>query len=227
MGEHMTFQTGEATTAAYLALPESGRGPGVLVLHAWWGLTATFTEVCDRLARAGFVAFAPDLNAGQAAATVDDAMALMKSRNWDVTQAAAVGGLEYLLAHPARTGQQIGMVGFSMGAAWTVALASKHPEVSAAVLFYGTGSADFAAARAAYLAHFAENDPWEEDAEVQAMLAAMREAGREVTDHAYPGASHWFFEPDRPEYDRAAAELAWERSLAFLQARLGDALAAS
>lgn len=223
MGEYVTFQAGTATPAGYLALPQSGGGPGVLVLHAWWGLTPTFTELCDLLARAGFVAFAPDLNAGQIATTVDGAAALMASRDWDGTGAAAHGGLAYLRSHPALAGEQVGMVGFSMGAAWTVVLASAHPDqVAAAAIFYGTGSADFTAARAAYLAHFAENDPWEPDEEVQAMLAALREAGREVTPHVYPGASHWFFEPDRPEYDPAAAELAWERTRAFLQAQLGN-----
>jgi carboxymethylenebutenolidase len=222
MGEHTTFQAGDAPAAGYLALPERGQGPGVLVLHAWWGLNATFTGLCDRLALAGFVAFAPDLNAGRIAATVAEAEALMKARDWPATQAAADGALAYLQAHPAVAGARLGLIGFSMGGAWTIALASEHPEqVDAAVIFYGTGSADFSAARAAYLAHYAENDEWEPDEEVQAMLAAMRAAGREVTLHVYPGVSHWFFEPDRPEYDPAAADLAWERTLGFLRERLG------
>jgi carboxymethylenebutenolidase len=221
MGEHTTFHAGGAPTAGYLALPERGQGPGVLVLHAWWGLTQTFTELCERLARAGFVAFAPDLNAGRIAATVAEAEALMKSRDWPGTQAAAEGGLAYLQAHPAVAGAPLGVVGFSMGGAWALDLASKYPDqIDSAVIFYGTGSADWSAARAAYLAHYAENDEWEPDEEVQAMLAAMRAAGREVTLHTYPGVSHWFFEPDRPEYDPAAADLAWERTLAFLRARL-------
>jgi carboxymethylenebutenolidase len=221
MGEHTTFQAGGGSTAGYLALPERGQGPGVLVLHAWWGLTATFTELCERLARAGFVAFAPDLNAGRTAATIAEAEALMKARDWPATSAAAEGGLAYLHAHPALAGGRLGLLGFSMGGAWALDLASTHAEqVDAAVIFYGTGSADFAAARAAYLAHYAENDEWEPDDEVQAMLAAMRAAGREVTLHVYPGVSHWFFEPDRPEYNPAAAELAWERTLRFLHERL-------
>ena len=62
MGQHIQFQSQAATEQGYLALPAAGTGPGVLVLHAWWGLTPIFTEICDRLANEGFVVFAPDLH---------------------------------------------------------------------------------------------------------------------------------------------------------------------
>ena len=75
---------------------------------------------------------------------------------------------------------------------------------------------DYRTARAAYLGHFAAHDDFEPLEAVRALEAKIRAAGREVTFHVYPGARHWFFEPNRPEYDPAAAELAWERTLAFL-----------
>ena len=224
MGTHTTFQAGTTTTAGYLALPERGHGPGVLVLHAWWGLTAPIVTLCERLAQGGFVAFAPDLNAGRTAATIADAEALMKARDRRATSAAADGALAYLHAHPAVAGEQLGVIGFSMGGSMALDLASDHPDqVNAAVVFYGTGSADFTAARAAYLAHYGDHDAWEPDDEVQSMLADIRAAGREVTLHVYPGVSHWFFESDRPEYDPRAADLAWERTRAFLRERLNAA----
>jgi carboxymethylenebutenolidase len=74
--------------------------------------------------------------------------------------------------------------------------------------------------RAAYLGHFAEQDEWEELEWVRQMESAMRDAGRKVTLHVYQGPGHWFFEHDRPEYDPAAAELAWQRTLEFLRAQL-------
>lgn len=207
--------------SGYLALPAAGAGPAVLVLHAWWGLNSVFTELCDRLAAAGFVAYAPDLNAGKVAATIDEAKALMESRDEQRTGEAAFGGLAALRAHPAAAAAPVGAVGFSMGAGWAVELASARPEqVAAAVLFYGAGLADFSAARAAYLGHFSETDEWEPMEWVNKMEAGMRDAGREVAIHLYPGASHWFFEPNRPEYDPAAAALAWERTLAFLRDKL-------
>jgi carboxymethylenebutenolidase len=133
---------------------------------------------------------------------------------------AVSGALEHLLHHPARRGEGVGAIGFSMGAAWALELAWR-PELRAVTLFYGAGEADFAAARAAFLGHFAADDPWEPQEYVDQMEAAMRAAGREVTLHLYPGAGHWFFEEDRPDaYLPEAAALAWERTLAFLREKL-------
>ena len=86
--------------------------------------------------------------------------------------------------------------------------------------FYGTDDGDYRTARAAYLGHFAEHDDFEPLDSVRALETTIRAAGREVTFHVYPGTGHWFVEPHRPEYDAAAADLAWERTLTFLKARL-------
>src|SRR2546423_6400303 len=75
------FQADGRTINAYLAVPEHGSGPGVVVLHAWWGLTEPFRQVCDRLAQAGFVAFAPDLYQGKTATTVEEAEAVASALN--------------------------------------------------------------------------------------------------------------------------------------------------
>ena len=223
MGEQIEIQAGAATSAGYLAVPAAGAGPGVLVLHAWWGLTPTFTAVCDRLAEAGFVALAPDLHAGQTATTITEAEALLKTQSAGHS-AAALGGFDALLAQPGRTGAQVGIVGFSMGAAWALELASARPDqVGAAVLFYGAWEPDFSTSQAAYLGHFAEDDAFDPVEVAYAMEAAIRAAGREITLHVYLGTQHWFFEPDRPEYDPAAAALAWGRTIAFLRERLGAA----
>jgi carboxymethylenebutenolidase len=217
----VTFAAGDRTGTGYLALPEQQYGPGVIVLHAWWGLNSFFQELCDRLARAGFVAFAPDLYQGRIAATIDEAKALLDQRDSEAMQAIASGALAYFRAHPAVRGDGVAALGFSMGAAWATAMASVAPtDIAAAVLFYGADAADFAQARAAYLGHFAEDDEWEPVEGVRQIEADLRSAGRAVTFHFYPGAQHWFFETNRPEYDAEAAELAWQRSLEFLQKHL-------
>jgi carboxymethylenebutenolidase len=217
----ISFAAGDRNGAGYLALPDQGHGPGVLVLHAWWGLSSFFQELCDRLAAAGFVALAPDLYQGRSAATIDEAEALLKQRDFAAMQAIAEGALAYLQSHPAVRGEGLAALGFSMGAAWAAELASAAPDaIPAVVLFYGTVDADFAASRAAYLCHFAAGDEWEPDEGVRQMEAAMRAAGREVTLHVYPGAQHWFFETDRPEYNPQASKLAWQRTAEFLQKQL-------
>jgi len=206
----------------YVAAP-SGGGPGVLVLHAWWGLTPVFTRLCDRLAEAGFVALAPDLYQGRTANTIDEAKALLKQRDDEAAQAAASAAVETLRQHPAvKAPKGLGAIGFSMGAGWAALLSAQRPaDLAAVVLFYGASDADFTKARAAYQGHFAVPDDWEPKEYVDAMEQAMRSAGREVSLHFYPGAGHWFFEDNRPDaYQPEAAALAWTRTLEFLRSHL-------
>jgi carboxymethylenebutenolidase len=203
---------------AYLASPAIN-GPGVLVLHAWWGLKPFFKQVCDQLAKQGFIAFAPDLYQGRIATTIDEAKAL-REEHYD---SELIGNIvkaakDHLTALHA--GQPIAVLGFSMGAAWSLVVAEDSPDVSAAVLFYGAGEADFSKVKAKILGHYAETDEWEPLEYVRAMEAEMKNAGLDVTLHIYPKAGHWFVEEDRPEYDTASALLAWSRTYEFLRKNL-------
>ncbi len=223
MGEWL--QVGPAGNRAYLAVPEHGRGAGVLVLHAWWGLTSVFTDVCDRLATEGYAALAPSLYAdGATTASIAEAEALVAAHNRAPAEAEAAvqAAVEQLRGLPAVTGEPIGVIGFSLGAYWALHLSQVRPDdVSAVVAVYGTNEGDYSTARAAYLGHFAEHDDFEPLEAVRALEARIRTAGREVTFHVYPGTGHWFVEPNRPDaYNAAAADLVWERTLAFLKAQL-------
>lgn len=216
------FEAGKKTQSGYLAVPSSGSGPGVLVLPAWWGLNEFFVGLCDRLAQEGFVALAPDWYGGAIARTVPEAKELQGTLDFASTQSNVVEALKALRQHPATQGSKVGAVGFSMGAAWALQLSAHLPEdITAVVVFYGLDTADFKAARAAYLCHFAEKDEWEPLEQVPLMEADMRAAGRETTFYTYPGVEHWFFESDRPnEFNAEAAQLAWERTLVFLRDQL-------
>jgi carboxymethylenebutenolidase len=210
----------------YLALPPSGDGPGVLVLHAWWGLSDAIKDVCDRLAAEGFVAYAPDLFHGQTASTVEEAQALVDQHESGSSAgqvSADVAAATDRLWERVQTREGgLGVVGFSFGAYYALKLSGDDPQrVRAVVLFYGSGEGDFGRATAAYLGHYAENDPYEPAEYVDGLEATIRAAGRPVTFHRYPGIGHWFFEPDRPDaYNAAAAQLAWERTVAFLKETL-------
>src|SRR5215208_3552084 len=106
MGEWL--QVGPMCHRGYLAMPESGTGPGVLVLHAWWGLTEVFTDVCDRLAVAGYVALAPDLYAnGETTDSIAEAEQLVSAhdRAPGETKEVLRAAVDYLLASPAVTGE--------------------------------------------------------------------------------------------------------------------------
>ena len=204
----------------YLATPAGGQGLGVLVLHPWWGLNDTIRAFCDRLAAAGFVAFAPDLYHGKVVDTIPDAEAAVKalSSNYLQAQAEVAEAATYLSERTAQAGD-LAVVAFSMGVYYALQLASADRDhISKVVIFYGTGDSDYSTSRAAYLGHFAADDDFEPRPYVDGLEAALRSTGRPVTFHHYPDTSHWFFEPDRTDaYNEAAAALAWERTLAFLK----------
>lgn len=206
----------------YLAWPAEDGGRGVLVLHAWWGLNDTMKEFCDRLAEAGFAAFAPDLYHGKVVATIPEAEAMVQALNahYEQAQAEVAEAAEYLSERlDQEDGRGLAVVGFSLGASYAMDLAAAEPErIRSVVLFYGLGGGDFSASRAAYLGHFAENDPFETPEGVAEMEAYLKGLGRPVTFYTYPDTGHWFCEPDRPDaFNEPAAELAWQRTLSFLQ----------
>lgn len=205
----------------YLALPERGEGPGVLVLHAWWGLNDTIRAVCTRLAEAGFVAFAPDLYHGKVADTIADAETLGKALDTNHLRAKAeiADATRFLSQHASQADRGLAVIGFSLGAYYALDLAAADPEhIRSAVIFYGTGGDDYSTSRAAYLGHFAENDAFEPQSNIDDLEESLRRAGREVTFYRYSDTGHWFFEPDRSQaYNQAAARLAWDRTLAFLK----------
>ncbi len=204
----------------YLALPAAGTGCAVLVLHAWWGLNEMVKGVCTRLADAGYAAFAPDLYHGKVTDQIAEAEVFSGAVFGKLGEARAdLAAAAAFLSKRAGT-QESGMavIGFSLGAFFALDLSVTAPEaVRAVVAFYGTRPGEYEGSQAAYLGHFAEHDEFEPASEVNLLEAALKRAGCPAAFYHYPGTGHWFFEPDRTQaYDAAAADLAWERTLAFL-----------
>jgi carboxymethylenebutenolidase len=207
-------------STGYLATPRSGKGPGVLVLHAWWGLNGALRDVCDRLAALGFVAYAPDLYHGQLATTIEEAESLGRKLDLDAERAKADtrAAVNRLWEYVGDRTKGISVIGFSLGAYYALQLSGADPErVRAVVLFYGTGDGDFNRAKATYMGHFAGSDPYEPAESVDWLENTLKSSNRPATFYRYEGVGHWFFEPDRVDaYNEAAASLAWERTVAFL-----------
>ncbi len=206
----------------YLAMPPTGSGNPVLVLHAWWGLNDTIRAVCDRLADAGFVAFAPDLYHGQVTDDIAEAERLSQTLfdNLDRPRAEVATAASFLAQRTGQPDAPLAVIGFSLGAFFALDFSVSDPEhVRSVVVFYGTRPGlDFSNARAAYLGHFAEEDQFEAQEDIDALEEALKRAGRPVTFYRYSGTGHWFFEPERPDaFNEAAAQLAWERTLEFLR----------
>ncbi|HMG43016.1 MAG TPA: dienelactone hydrolase family protein [Acidimicrobiales bacterium] len=208
--------------SGYLVLPDGlTSGPGVLVLHSWWGLTPFFKQVCDRLADEGFVALAPDLLGGRTTDDPDVARAMLADADMDETLALVRSSLFKLRGLPATPDAPVGVLGFSMGASWALWLASReHALVGATVTFYGAQNVDMAPATSAFLGHYAEQDDLVPDDELTLLEAELRLLEKDVTFHHYPATEHWFFESDRPTYAEPAATLAWSRTLDFLHHHL-------
>jgi carboxymethylenebutenolidase len=213
------LEAGGKPLGAYLASAASD-GPGLLVLPSWFGLKPYFRQVCDRLAEIGYTALGLDYYSGRVGRTVEEAQVLQEEVEGDLEVMGAIvqAANEHLAS--LQPGRPVGIVGFSMGTDWAVITAANDPGVAAIVLFYGGWIGDFSRMKARVLGHYAENDEYQSLERTNGMVENMKAAGVDVKTYNYPGTAHWFMEEDRPEYNPAAAALAWERTLAFLKQSL-------
>lgn len=209
-----------AAPTAYLVAPDDGPGPGVLVLHSWWGLTRSAKSVVEALADEGWTALAPDLLGGELPRDADEARELLGASDVDRTAALVLDSIVALRAHSLDPGAPVAIVGFAMGASWALWAATRQPDsVDAVVAYYGSQSIDFDALRAPVLGHFAEDDPLVTDDDLVEMQSHLLLLDKHVEVHRYPGTTHGFAEdtpaaPARPE----ATALAWQRTVEFLSA---------
>ncbi len=224
MNRQETTPSMQSRANYYLAKPKSGKGPPVLVLHAWWGLNEFFKKFCDRLAEEGFVALAPDLYHGAVASTIEQADKLISDLQRAVAAQDLAQAVEQLQAISGPNTRGIGVIGFSMGGNFAVELANwESSPVVATVVFYATRSDGYASSHSAFQFHLAETDEYEPPSEVEKLRASLSAAGAPAELYIYPGTTHWFFESDRPgAYNAQAAQLAWNRTVDFLRAHLEE-----
>ena len=225
-GEHVSFPSNGGTAGGYLAQPESGRGPGVVVIQEWWGLNDQIRGTADRFAREGFVALAPDFYHGEVTREPDEAGKLMMALNAEQVAKDARGAAAYLQGHDATTGLKVGVIGFCMGGQLALLAGTVAPEAIGAVVdMYGIHpnvTPDFTRLEAPVLALFAEKDGFVDEAARTGLADQLRAAGVAFDMDTYPGVDHAFMNEQRPEvYDAGASEDAWRRILAFFRQHLG------
>jgi carboxymethylenebutenolidase len=208
----------------YLALPETGKGQGILILQEWWGLVPHIRKVADRFTTAGYVALAPDLYHGKSTTSPDEAERMFMALNLEQTAQNLQKAAEYLLNHEAVMGDKLGVVGFCMGGQLALFAATVSDKIGAVVDFYGIHpnvKPDFANLDAPVLGLFGENDSFVPPNAVKALEQSIQQSGGAIETHTYPNADHAFFNDTRPEvYNPDAALDAWNRTLRFLQHHL-------
>ena len=227
MGEMVTFPSNGDSCDGYLAVPDSGSGPGVIVVQEWWGLVGHIKDVADRFAAEGFVALAPDFYHGATTGEPDEAQRLLMGLAMDRAAKDISGAAQYLAGRGEVTGDGVGAVGFCMGgslALWSGALAE---EVKVAVGFYpaipwekmAPSWGNYAGKSA--MIHASEEDGTSSAPGVQAAVQGIRDAGGTVEVFDYPGSQHAFFNDQRPEVHHPEhSATAWGRTVELLRSRL-------
>lgn len=216
MGRFETIEVGGTTSRVYAAGDVGPGAPGVVVFHPWWGLNDDVVAYADRVAAAGFAVVAPDLYRGPMASTIEEAERLSAAIDEAAADAIALATIDRL-ADRLGPAARLAAVGFSMGGAWSMWSPAQRDRLAASVVYYGSiEGPSLTRASVPVLGHFAETDPYEPDEAIAAFEGTLRSAGRDVVIHRYPGTGHWFAEPSRDAYRAAAADLAFERTVAFL-----------
>lgn len=223
-GQDIEFPSNGERVRGYVSVPASGRGPGLIVIQEWWGLVPHIREVCDRFAREGFVALAPDLYRGESTQDPDAAGRLMMGLEIPRAARDLDGAVKSLLSHEAVEGAKVGAIGFCMGGQLALYAATLNPRVGAVADFYGVHpnvTLDLSGLEAPVLGIFAERDGFVTPDAARKLEADLKGAGVRTSFHVFPGVDHAFFNDTRPDvYDAEAAARAWSESLAFFRAEL-------
>lgn len=191
----------------------------MLLLHSFWGLTASVKNLADRLADRGYTVLAPDINFGELPESEQDALDHLGSASPDRLASLVLSSVELL--HEKSSEGPIGLIGFGMGGSLALwASVRLNRKVSAAISFYGSQQIDFVGSQSSYLVHLAEEDEYVSDDEAAFMEATMGLESLSVEVVRYPGTKHGFCEPDGDNFDPDAFERAWSSTLEFLSEHL-------
>jgi carboxymethylenebutenolidase len=222
VGEIVEYPSNGSTGQGYLA---GSKGPGIVVIQEWWGLVGHIKDVCDRFAREGFVALAPDLYRGKVTSEPDDAAKAMMAMRLDQAARDMSGAVDEIERRTSR--DTVGVIGFCMGGGLALVLACLRPDaVKAVVPCYGVipwpdAQPDFSKLEGAVEGHYAELDESAPPEAVRALESQLRELGKDVSMIVHPGTQHAFFNDTRPEvYDAGEADKLWSSVLAFFRAKL-------
>ena len=211
------------TTPGYLSHPQrEGRHPGIVLIQEWWGVDDHIRDVTDRFAGEGYATLAPDLFHGVVTSEPDEAMKLTQAMDMDRAVKELNGAVAYLKSQPFTSGK-VGSIGYCLGGGLSILTACRNPDLDACVVYYGASPDPIDQVQnvaCTVLGNYAGLDEGV-NATLDGLKAAMEQYGKSFEMQMYPGAKHGFFNDSNPSaYNREAASLAWERTLAFFKANL-------
>jgi len=225
VSERVSYDSPHGKINSYLVRAKAkGKRPAIVVIHENRGLNPHIEDVARRLALEGFLALSPDLLSlvGGTPPSEDAARDLHTKMNREEAIAASVAAVSYLGKHEESTGK-VGAVGFCFGGGVVNRMATDGPDLAAGVAYYGTQPpADkVPAIKAALMLHYAETDE-NINKGIAAYEAALKANNKKFTINSYPGTQHAFNnDTGAARYNKPAADLAWERTLAFFKEQLG------
>ena len=219
----LEYAVNGGTTPGYIRRPQrEGQHPGIVLIQEWWGVDDHIKDVTDRFAGEGYVTLAPDLFHGVVTSEPDEAMKLTQAMDMDRAVKELNGAVAYLKSQPFTSGK-VGSIGYCLGGGLSILTACRNPDLDACVVYYGASPNPIDQVQniaCPVLGNYAEMDE-RVNATLDGLKAAMERYGKSFEMHMYPGAHHAFFNDANPSvYNREAASLAWERTLAFFKANL-------
>jgi carboxymethylenebutenolidase len=221
--QKIEFACDSGTTPGYLAQPTQSTGAGVVVIQEWWGLVPHIQELCERFARQGYVALAPDLYHGKAASEPDEARKLVMEMDRERAVQEIIAATIFLKGLAQVAPKKVGVVGFCMGGMLAVTNAALSDQVDATVAFYGMPR-DLSLVehiQTPLLGLFAEHDHGITPEMVKDFESTLAKSRAAHDIHVYPGTQHAFFNDTRPHiYDPQAAQDAWKRTLDWFRQHL-------
>jgi len=218
-GEEVTFP-GATTINGYLARPAAeGTYPGVVVIHENRGLTDHIRDVARRLAKAGYVALAPDLasRAGGTSAVGTNIQGFFANAKPEDLVSDLNAAVDFLGQQSGVQPDKFGVVGFCFGGGYTLRLAAANPKIAAAVSYYGpvpNPASQIATTNAAILGQYGANDA-RVNGTVPALEQAMKDSGKTFEKRVYDGAGHAFNNDTGQNYNQEAAVAAWKETLSW------------
>jgi carboxymethylenebutenolidase len=223
-GKEVQYATvGGQEISGYLAKSEGAADrPGIIVIHEWWGLNDNIRMMADKLAGEGYTALAVDLYNGKVAESPDSAGTYARSVNDEEALDNLTQAYTYL--NEKQAAENIGVIGWCFGGAWSLNTALAHPQkIDATVIYYGrlvTDTEKLKTLEMPVLGIFGEEDGGIPPQKVKEFESALNEVGVENSIHIYEGAGHAFANPSGTRYVEKAAEDAWQKTVRFLEQNL-------